>query len=427
MMYGPSRRRAAEGFADDALVMMVSGGETRDGVDAMAQSAAASVQAWIGKGLARPFVVEISDANVIPLAYPSREPPAIVVPAHALRAYGRASLFADLIHETAHMVWHAPRSPFFSEGLAVAASYALAFADVTFPWRPCNGSVLHDHVADLADGTGLDDYLASGRREGDWRIARVPTEPQRVAYARAGSFVTWLLAEHGHARFGRLMDELSAGRAERAAFEAAFGAPFAAAEQRWIDFLASRDTRRPAAAATPAQAGADTFDGARWMAGETSWILTTDAVIGGNSSGHLTCDGDGFELAGQLGERGAFRFLTAARFMRADRAGVSLSAAEGVRFEARGDGQSYQLGVMTEQARAPGEEFMYVFAATEEWQAHRVPFARLTRFSGPAVPWTGQGVMALKLRAFGHRAGAVRVALRGLTFLAPGDEGRGRA
>ena len=375
-------------------------------VSVIVREAFSALRSW-SKGIpSAPYVVEVSTDRMVPVAYADSIPARIVLPHRLVTSLDRSRLFADVVHEAAHVVLFCRTSHFLSEGFAVAASVALADG-AAFPCA--SAGPIHRQVAELAPAPGvLTNYFARGCNERDWQMADLPHEGTRVAYLIAGSFVGFLLEQDGHERFRALIARVNAGSSEAAALEELYASPLVALEARWLDFLTSL---RPG---LPGIQQASAHDDVPLEG--TEWVLADDRVVGGDSHGTLSALPEGFALMGELGAAGPIQFLTASRFLRTNRGAVSLRARSGVSFEARGDGKNYQLGFMTEQAKQPGQEFSYLFATQEDWQAHRVPFARLVRLMGPALSWTGDDVLAVKFRAFGYRRQRVQFEVRAQRF-----------
>ncbi len=375
-------------------------------VNVMVRDAFSALNAWSKGAPPPPYVVEVSTDRLVPVAYADSSPARIILPQRLVASSDRSRLFSDVVHEAAHVVLFCRGSRFLSEGFAVAASCALA-GGAGFPCA--SATPVHQLVAELAPAPGvLADYFVRGRNERDWQLADLPHEGTRVAYLIAGSFVSFLLEPQGHERFRTLVARVNAGSSEAAALETLWDCSLAALEARWLDFLTSfRGGLR--AVQSPNEHEDLPIEA-------VEWVLADDSVVGGDSHGTLSARPEGFALMGELGAAGPIQFLTASRFFRRNRGTVSLCARTGVSFEARGDGKNYQLGFMTERAKQPGQEFSYLFATHDDWQAYRVPFARLVRLTGPALSWTGDDVLALKFRAFGYRQQRVQFEVRAQRF-----------
>jgi len=84
---------------------------------------------------------------------------------------------------------------------------------------------------------------------------------------------------------------------------------------------------------------------------------------------------------------------------------VDVGAYKGVRFELRGDGKAYDLGVNTQNGRWIAE-----VASGSEWRTVEVPFSALKRTSGRGAgtgPWTGDDV--LEITVDGGRPGGEKM------------------
>ena len=114
----------------------------------------------------------------------------------------------------------------------------------------------------------------------------------------------------------------------------------------------------------------------------TGWSVTTDAPAGGKSTAAIAVEPDGAN-----GSTGALRVTgevaagawpwAGAMFTAAatGRAVADLSAADGVAFQARGDGRTYRLMVFAK--RLGGPPTVRAFTAGPSWDAHSVTFEEL--------------------------------------------------
>lgn len=358
------------------------------------------VERWSNLTCGGPVSVEASAKLAVPWCAPSRR--RVFVPEHLLDVED-SDLYAHLVHESAHLVLFAPSSRLLSEGFAVAASYALA-EPTSFPFpttRPRTPA--HRALGALRSAPTPSDYTRAGARASDLLVTGLPTHPQRLAYAVAGSFVSWLIARGGIPTLESAFSLLRAGRDEASALREVYGESLATLERAWREAVGGSGREDGAAARSEWHPPSD-----------TEWQLTTDEVVGGDSRGGLERDGHGFHLGGTLGERGSAQFLTAYRLLRRDRGAEDLSGARAIRFEARGDGKVYQLAVLCGEVQ-PGREPSYCFASTATWQRHVVPLNELCAVTGSAKVEV-QRVRVVKFRAIGYRGQPVSLSVKDVTF-----------
>lgn len=111
------------------------------------------------------------------------------------------------------------------------------------------------------------------------------------------------------------------------------------------------------------------------------WDCVADTVMGGVSEGAVTqqvVDGrPATRLTGHVSLENDGGFLQMAFDLGPDRRGVDLSAWEGVELEIRGDGQSYDLRLRTDDLSRPWQSFRAGFTAPGRWACLRFPFARM--------------------------------------------------
>ena len=371
------------------------------------EAALAALHAWTGLQPPGPFDVVLDRCLVVPLAWPTL-PRALVILPGGPGAVTRA----DLIHELAHLVLFAPGSLLFSEGWAVACGCMLA-TDTRFPFTIRGPDELHAHALRATGDTWrLTDYLRGAARAADLAVQGMPAEHNQLAYARAGSFVCWLVATRGVAQLIQLVRSLSTQSAvpEADAVSQVYGVALESLELQWREAVA------PAAEVGPPAVAADASRPCLAPAGP--WLMYTDESVRGNSTGSFTETAGAVRVTGRVGTRGAWQFLAAYRHLRPDRSRVDVTDLRGLRFEARGDGKNYQLWIATEATREPGKEFMYLFSTQDEWMSHEVPFTRLQRFAADELTWTGKQVAALGIRVFGYRGQPVAFEVRHLELYA---------
>jgi hypothetical protein len=189
-------------------------------------AAVAALERWSGLAMRGPFDVVLDEAETTPIAAPLLARPLLRMPAGN---DGSVLRRAELIHELAHLLRFSARSPFLSEGFAVAAGCCLA-EDTRFPFEVREPAELHRRAREGEPGPlSLRDYFRGGARLADLALRDLPSEGQRLAYARAGSFAVHLIAVGGPARFASMLDalrapDLSEARAIEARWDSAIAA-----------------------------------------------------------------------------------------------------------------------------------------------------------------------------------------------------------
>ena len=135
------------------------------------------------------------------------------------------------------------------------------------------------------------------------------------------------------------------------------------------------------------------------------WIAVTDTVMGGKSTGSLAIVGSGangskqaMQITGTVQSENPFIMFSgaASRFGRDSLLAYDVSGLTGVRFWAKGDGNTYRI----ELPSAAITDYMYYsFAFTppaDEWREYNIPFKGFKQQPyGKKVPWTGTDVVGV--------------------------------
>jgi hypothetical protein len=357
------------------------------------------VEDWCGLPLSIRFRVDVREDLTVPRADVSSPLPAILVPARLLPELTEEFLHPDLVHEVAHLMLFHPRALWISEGWAVACSYALAPATY-FPFQLEGGKSLHDLVFDSQEPDwSLQEYLHGGSRAQDLVTGVMPHHQNRLAYARVGSFVAFLLEEHGMLKLQQLVQSLKAttpALTDRQAIQQTYQQSLQELEAAWRQKYA------------PALPDAKTIDHEAtdileiWNQ-ETAWVVQTDQSIGGTTTADLVLDPNGFQVSGEMGAEGLHTIMMVYRFLHPNREFVDLGSYQGISFKAQGDAKNYQLVAITNQARTPGQEFLYLFQAGADEQEFDIPLKRLQQMLSNGMKWTGQEVIAIGFRLYGYK------------------------
>lgn len=384
----------------------------------LASSIGRTIQAlrdWSSLEFARPFDVVLDARQWVPMAYPLLKCPRLVLSPTAVGKASGEEFSPDLVHELAHLLLFAPGSPFLSEGWAVACAYLLSPGSAYFPLSPRDDAPTLHHL--LAEQPGV---IPALREElwphGSWgalRIREMPTERNRLAYARAGSFVLHLIEERGLESFTKLLQALAhePDLLEECAFERLYDCPLSELEAGWRNKL---DRVRPSWAARN-QPGAGSASALFRVSEASGWMLSTDGASHGRFAVTSTRDAaEEIALSGRMAAEVAGPFVMLTRFPRRDRTPVDVRGHAGLRFDARGDGKVYQLCFATERARSPGGEFIHLLETHSDWTRYELPFSRFHRFVHDRHGWSGRDVLALHVRAFGYGGQEFHFDIRGL-------------
>lgn len=123
------------------------------------------------------------------------------------------------------------------------------------------------------------------------------------------------------------------------------------------------------------------------------WVAFSDARVEGKSTGEITVveskalgSTQAMRLSGELALGFANPFAGVATYIARPGDAQDLSAYTGVRFQARGDGGSYTVQVLT-NAVEDHNEFTASFVALDAWSLVEVPFDTLRQ-----SPWWGKKV-----------------------------------
>lgn len=108
------------------------------------------------------------------------------------------------------------------------------------------------------------------------------------------------------------------------------------------------------------------------------WEYVADRVMGGVSTGQIAAIGDGARaatrLTGTVSLDNNGGFVQMAFDLREDGGVVDASAYTGVAITVRGNGETYDLRLRTDQLTRPWQSFRTDFTAPAEWTTLRVPF-----------------------------------------------------
>ncbi len=140
---------------------------------------------------------------------------------------------------------------------------------------------------------------------------------------------------------------------------------------------------------------------------QTQWELLSDQVMGGVSSGGLTCDTvaghAGLRMRGQVSLANDGGFLQMALDMALGGGSVDASGWTAIAFAAIGAGEEYNVHLRTDAVTRPWQSYRHSFIASQAWTEITLPFADFTphRLDAPFDPATLRriGIVAIG-RAF---------------------------
>ena len=108
------------------------------------------------------------------------------------------------------------------------------------------------------------------------------------------------------------------------------------------------------------------------------WTFLADTVMGGRSEGRIDAVTDGGNLATRLTGRVSLEnnggFIQMASDLGGGGRPFDASGFTGVAFDARGNGESYQVGLRTTDLTRPWQSYRTSFDARKEWQRINLPF-----------------------------------------------------
>jgi len=138
---------------------------------------------------------------------------------------------------------------------------------------------------------------------------------------------------------------------------------------------------------------------------EFGWMVVTDTVMGGTSTGEATIVPDGangskqsLKITGKVIAKNPYIMFSGAatRFGKEGKSIYDFSGFTGIKFWAKGDSNTYKI----ELPCAAVTDYMFhysPFTPTKEWKEYKVPFAGLKQMPyGQRVVWTGKDVRGVE-------------------------------
>lgn len=148
------------------------------------------------------------------------------------------------------------------------------------------------------------------------------------------------------------------------------------------------------------------------------WEYVSDGVMGGVSSGGLNfqsvCGRDAQRLTGRISLENNGGFIQMAFDLESAGEGIDPSEWDGIEFDHRGNGESYDLRLRTEDLTQPWQSFRSAFGTLDTWRTARLPFegfeAHRTRSRFDKARLRRLGIVAVG-RAFRVDIAVARIAL----------------
>jgi hypothetical protein len=156
----------------------------------------------------------------------------------------------------------------------------------------------------------------------------------------------------------------------------------------------------------------------------TKWIIYGDSAVGGKSSAQIGVIAGGangskkaLEISGQVTSDFEHGFAGAAIALNKTGRGQDLTAYTGIRFYVRGDGNTYQVHVLTSAVK-DHNEYGKEFVAGKTWRLVTVPFSDLSQSSywGQQVPWTAAGVRGIAFQTLTAPLDHFSLVVDGISF-----------
>lgn len=136
------------------------------------------------------------------------------------------------------------------------------------------------------------------------------------------------------------------------------------------------------------------------MGGESTikWYSYTDQVMGGDSSIETVKDGETFHILGNVSTRnngGFIRFATNAE---------SISAkAEGIKFLAKANNQTYDIHISLSGMKMPPWSFFFTkFYISEEWQEYKIFFSDFETYGFSMKKFSPENFRELSFAGYGR-------------------------
>ena len=139
---------------------------------------------------------------------------------------------------------------------------------------------------------------------------------------------------------------------------------------------------------------------------EKYWQFISDQVMGGVSNGKVTFEQDGeiyyARLTGNVSTRnygGVIQLRTGISFANSEKDGKNL---QGVRLNVRGNGETYDIHIITNDMAYYGDFYSATFQADSDWKMIDLPFNTFERKRYNASKLDAKNIRSLAIAAYGR-------------------------
>ena len=136
------------------------------------------------------------------------------------------------------------------------------------------------------------------------------------------------------------------------------------------------------------------------------WQYISDQVMGGVSVGKVTLEQDGemyyARLTGNVSTRnygGVIQLRTGISFANSEKDGKNL---QGVRLNVRGNGETYEIHITTNDRTYRGDYYSATFKAESDWKMIDLPFNKFKRKRSNNTKLDAQNITRLGIVAYGR-------------------------
>ena len=136
------------------------------------------------------------------------------------------------------------------------------------------------------------------------------------------------------------------------------------------------------------------------------WQYVSDRVMGGVSDGQVNLEQDGemyyARLTGNVSTRnygGVIQLRTGISFANSEKDGKNL---QGVRLNVRGNGETYEIHITTNDRTYRGDYYSATFKANSDWKMIDLPFNKFKRKRSNNTKLDAQNITRLGIVAYGR-------------------------
>ncbi|MBT4910104.1 MAG: hypothetical protein HOK79_06405 [Cryomorphaceae bacterium] len=136
------------------------------------------------------------------------------------------------------------------------------------------------------------------------------------------------------------------------------------------------------------------------------WQFTSDRVMGGVSDGQVTLEKDGevyyARLTGNVSTAnngGFIQLRSGISFANSEKGGKNL---QGVRLNVRGNGETYEIHIITNDRAYYGDYYSATFKADSDWKMIDLPFNKFERKRYNTLKLDAKNIRSLSITAYGR-------------------------